>query len=36
MLEQINTMLTDMMGPLGPVLAVGILGLFLVLGACPS
>ncbi len=35
MLEQINTMLTDMMGPLGPVLAVGILGLFLVLGALP-
>lgn len=35
MLEQINTMLTDLMGPLGPVLAVGILGLFLVLGALP-
>ena len=35
MLEQINTMLTDMMGPLGPVMAVGILGLFLVLGALP-
>lgn len=35
MLEQINSVLTDLMGPLGPVLAVGILGLFLVLGALP-
>ena len=35
MLEQIQTMLVDLMGPLGPVLAVGIVGLFLVLGALP-
>ncbi|WP_300516159.1 type II secretion system F family protein [Aliiroseovarius sp.] len=35
MLEQINTMLVDAMGPLGPVVALGILGLFLVLGTLP-
>ncbi len=36
MLEQIQTILTDMMGPLGPVLAVGIIGLFLALGTLPT
>ncbi len=35
MLEQIQTVLTNMLGPLGPLLAVGILGLFLVLGTLP-
>mgnify|MGYP001050957110 CR=1 FL=1 len=35
MLDQINTMLTDTMGPLGPMLALGIVGLFLVLGTLP-
>ncbi|PID35298.1 MAG: pilus assembly protein TadC [Rhodobacterales bacterium] len=35
MLEQIQIFLTELMGPLGPVLALGILGLFLVLGTLP-
>ena len=35
MLGSINTMLTDNFGPFGPLLVVGLLGLFLVLGTLP-
>ena len=35
MIEQFNTMLTDLLGPLGPVIAVGFLGLLLVLLTLP-
>ena len=35
MLEQINSFLTDNLGPFGPLLAVGILGMFLVLLTLP-
>lgn len=35
MLDQINAMLVDLMGPLGPVLALGIVGLFMVLAMLP-
>jgi tight adherence protein C len=35
MLDTINTILTDTLGPFGPLLAVGILGLFLVLITLP-
>ncbi|MCI2397960.1 type II secretion system F family protein [Aliiroseovarius subalbicans] len=35
MLDTINTMLTDQLGPFGPVIALGILGLFLILGTLP-
>ena len=35
MLSSINTMLTDNFGPFGPLLVVGLLGLFLVLGTLP-
>ncbi|HHI70430.1 MAG TPA: type II secretion system F family protein [Rhodobacteraceae bacterium] len=34
-LESINTQLTDMFGPFGPLLAVGILGMFLILLTLP-
>ena len=36
MLEQFNTMLTDMFGPFGPLLLVGILGLFMILLTVPT
>lgn len=35
MIEQFNTMLTDLLGPLGPVIAVGFLGLLLVILTLP-
>ena len=35
MIEQLNTMLVDLLGPLGPVIAVGFLGLILVLLTLP-
>lgn len=35
MFDAINTMLTDSLGPFGPLLVVGILGMFLVLGTLP-
>ncbi len=35
MLEQFNTMLVDMLGPLGPVIAVGFLGLILIILTLP-
>ncbi|KMW59517.1 Type II/IV secretion system protein TadC [Candidatus Rhodobacter oscarellae] len=35
MIEQINTLLTDQFGPFGPLLALGILGLFMVLLTLP-
>ena len=35
MLDQINTMLVDMLGPLGPVIAVGFLGVILVIITLP-
>ena len=36
MLEQFNTLLTDLFGPFGPLLLVGILGLFMVLLTVPT
>lgn len=36
MFEQINTLLTDLFGPFGPLLVVGILGLFMILLTVPS
>jgi len=35
LLENVNTTLTDMLGPFGPLLAVGILGMFLILLTLP-
>lgn len=35
MIDQFNTMLTDLLGPLGPVIAVGFLGLLLILLTLP-
>jgi tight adherence protein C len=35
-LSDINTKLTDVFGPLGPLLALGLLGLVLVLATLPS
>ena len=35
-LSDINTMLTDQFGPLGPFLAIGLLGLALILVTLPS
>lgn len=35
MLDSINTMLNDLLGPMGPLIAVGALGLLLVLGTLP-
>ncbi len=35
MLMNLNTMLTDAMGPLGPMIAIGFLGLLLMLGTLP-
>lgn len=34
-LETVNTMLTDTLGPLGPLMAIGVLGLFLILLTIP-
>ncbi len=36
MLSQINTMLTDMLGPLGPLMVVGMLGVGLIIVALPT
>ena len=36
MLTNINTMLTDALGPLGPLLALGFLGALLIIIALPS
>ena len=35
MLDTVNTMLSDMLGPFGPLIAVGVLGLFMILLTLP-
>ena len=36
MLSQINTMLTNMLGPMGPLMVVGMLGVGLIIVALPT
>ena len=35
-IDQINAMLTDMLGPMGPLLALGFVGIVLIIAALPS